>query len=351
MPKFSDEWPDFTDYIIEITREIWDDRKVLKLHDYYAKDIVVRTPGGVSLGVEATIAATFESIGRAPHRTSGAEDVVWSCDDTGHFYSSHRNVDFLIHDHDDIHGAATGKKIWYWIIADCAARDNVIDDEWLVRDAGGIARQLGRDPKDVARAQIVLEGGPDRCVQPLTRKTDRPGPYRGTGNSDAWGQTYADILTRIMSGDLSAIPESYDEQCNCIYAGGQVTYTPDAVNAFWARLRSAFPRARFSIDHRIGRVDDLMPPRAAIRWTLEGRHEGQGAFGTPTGADVFIMGISHAEFGPRGIRREYALFDEVAIWKQILLQSGEFGRDGVTGADSTANAPERRDVAQFKTIG
>jgi hypothetical protein len=33
------------------------------------------------------------------------------------------------------------------------------------------------------------------------------------------------------------------------------------------------------------------------------------------------MGISHAEFGPRGIRREYALFDEVAVWKQILLQT------------------------------
>jgi hypothetical protein len=40
----------FTDYIIEITREIWDQRKVLALHDYYAKDIVVRTPAGVSVG-------------------------------------------------------------------------------------------------------------------------------------------------------------------------------------------------------------------------------------------------------------------------------------------------------------
>jgi hypothetical protein len=34
------------------------------------------------------------------------------------------------------------------------------------------------------------------------------------------------------------------------------------------------------------------------------------------------LGISHAEFGPWGLRREFALFDETAVWKQILLQTG-----------------------------
>ena len=42
----------------------------------------------------------------------------------------------------------------------------------------------------------------------------------------------------------------------------------------------------------------MMPPRAAIRWSLSGKHEGAGRFGTPSGADVYVMGISHAEFGP-----------------------------------------------------
>lgn len=322
MPEFSEKWPDFTDYIIEITREIWDQRKVLTLHEHYAKDIVVRTPGGVSVGVEATIAATYETIGRAPHRTSGAEDVIWSCDETGHFYSSHRNVDVMVHDRDDIHGPATNKKIWYWIIADCAARDDVIDDEWLIRDSGGVVRQLGWDPRDFAMHQIGIEGGPEACVQPLTAVNNRPGPYKGHGNDDEWGARYAAILDRVMAGDLSAIPENYDEQCHCIYAGGRTSHCPDDVNAFWAQLRSAFPRAEFDIQHVIGRGEDpLMPPRAALRWTLQGRHEGWGAFGQPTGAEVYVMGISHVEFGPRGIRREYALYDEVAIWKQILLQT------------------------------
>ena len=73
--------------------------------------------------------------------------------------------------------------------------------------------------------------------------------------------------------------------------------------------------------------DENMPPRAALRWILEGKHDGWGVFGKPTGADVYIMGMAHAEYGalvtgiPK-IRKEYVLYDEVAIWKQILLKTG-----------------------------
>ena len=66
-----------------------------------------------------------------------------------------------------------------------------------------------------------------------------------------------------------------------------------------------------------------MPPqRAAFRWSLHGKHDGWGSFGAPSGAEVYVMGISHAEFGPWGLRRDYTLIDETAIWKQILLQTG-----------------------------
>lgn len=96
-------------------------------------------------------------------------------------------------------------------------------------------------------------------------------------------------------------------------------------------LRAAFPSAEFRIEHVIGREDPLMPPRAAIRWSLHGKHAGWGRFGRPTGAEVYIMGMSHADFGPYAgagawgeptIRREFTLIDETAIWKQILLETG-----------------------------
>ena len=87
-------------------------------------------------------------------------------------------------------------------------------------------------------------------------------------------------------------------------------------------LRASFPNATFTIEHQIGRTDPDMAPRAAIRWGLHGVHDGWGSFGAPTGAEVYVMGISHAEFGPRGLRREYVLFDESAVWKQIVMKSG-----------------------------
>ena len=37
---------------------------------------------------------------------------------------------------------------------------------------------------------------------------------------------------------------------------------------------------------------------------------------------IFIMGINHAEFYSNSIIREWVLFDEVAIWKQILINHG-----------------------------
>ena len=103
---------------------------------------------------------------------------------------------------------------------------------------------------------------------------------------------------------------------------------PSTVADSWLALRAAFPDARFAIHHRIGMEGGLMPPRAAIRWSLDGTHDGWGMFGPPSGARVHVMGMAHAEFGPfgadgPGIRRETALFDEIAIWKQILLHTGE----------------------------
>ena len=62
--------------------------------------------------------------------------------------------------------------------------------------------------------------------------------------------------------------------------------------------------------------------KAAIRWSLIGVHSGNGNFGNPSNAPVYVMGISHAEFGPRGIKNEWVLFDETIIWKQILMKTG-----------------------------
>ena len=322
MKGFDPKFKDFPDYIIGITKEIWEDRKIATLHDYYAEDIVVRSPASVVIGNRNVIGATMATLAEFPNRTLLGEDVIWCGTPEEGMLSSHRLLSTATHMHDGIYGKATGRKLTYRILADCHAKNNKIDDEWLIRDQGAIVRQLGLDPKSYAADLIEKEGGAANCVQPLTPETDQPGPYKGRGNDNAWGEKYADILTRIMGADMAAIPQEYDRAVHCEYPGGVNGHSHGDADQFWMGLRASFPDAEFRIDHQIGRDDPMMPPRAALRWSLTGTHSGWGTFGAPTGAPVYLLGICHAEFGPWGLRREYVIYDETMIWKQILLHTG-----------------------------
>ena len=322
MKGFDPKWKDFPDYIIGITKEIWEDRGLASLHHYYAPDLPVRSPGSVVVGNANVIGATMATLAEFPDRTLFGEDVIWCGTPDDGMLSSHRLHSTATHSNPGVYGEPTGSKLNYRIIADCHAINNQIDDEWLIRDQGAIVRQLGWDPKEYARDLIAREGGPEKCVQPFTPKIDVQGPYTGRGNDNEWGEKYADIISRMMNADFAVIPKEYDRAANLEYAGGISALSHDGADKFWMGLRSSFPNARFTIEHQIGRDDPLMPPRAAIRFGLWGKHDGWGDFGVPTGAEVYIMGAAHAEFGPWGLRREWVLFDETAVWKQILLQTG-----------------------------
>ena len=322
MQGFDPRFKDFPDYIIGITREIWEDRGIATLHQYYSPDIIVRSPSSVVVGNQGVIAATLATLAEFPDRTLLGEDVIWSGSPEEGMLSSHRLFSTATHSGNGVYGQATGKQLRYRIIADCHAINNQINDEWLIRDQGAIVRQLGWQPAEYAREQIEREGGAGNSAPLFSPAIDKPGPYRGKGNDNEWGQRYADLLKRIMGADLAAIPAEYDRACQLEYPGGVTGHSHGDADRFWTALRASFPNAEFVIEHQIGRDDPMMPPRAAIRWSLQGKHDGWGAFGPPSGADVYIMGACHAEFGPWGLRREFVLFDETAIWKQIVLKNG-----------------------------
>ena len=328
MKGFDPKFRDFPDYIVGITKEIWEDRGLATLHDYYAPNIAVRMPGSVSTGNQGVIAATAATLAEFPDRTLLGEDVIWSGTPEDGMLSSHRILSTATHLGDGQFGAATGKKLVYRILADCHAKNNAIDDEWLIRDNGAVVRQMGWDPKDYTRDQIAREGGAAACVKPLTPANDLEGPYLGRGNDNAWGQRHADLLTRMMNADMTAVTSEYDRAVQSEYPGGATGHSWDPVDRFWMSLRASMPSATFTIHHQIGRDDPNMPPRSAIRWSLHGKHDGWGCLGTPTGADLYVLGISHAEWGELiggdiKLRREWTLFDETAVWKQILLHTGD----------------------------
>lgn len=323
MKGFDPKFSDFPDYILKITREIWEDRGLATLHHYYAPDIPVRLPEGVSIGNQNTIKGTLATLAEFPDRELTGEDVIWSGNEDEGFLSSHRLLTMGTHTGGGYYGPPTGKRFVIRAIADCAAINNQINDEWLIRDNGGLVKQLGMEPKDFARDLIAREGGPENCVKPFSPAIDVEGPYKGRGNDNEWGARLSDVLTRIMDKDLAVIRAEYDRAVQCEHPASTTVHSWADTETLWMGLRSSFANATFKIEHQIGREDPMLSPRAAVRWSLHGKHDGWGMFGQPTGADVYVIGFTHAEFGPYGLKREWTLFDHVSIWKQILMQTGD----------------------------
>ena len=322
MAGFDPQWEDFPAYIIGITKEIWEGRQLATLNHYYSSDVIVRMASGVTVGNAGVIASTMATLAEFPDRTLLADDVVWCGTPESGMLSSHRISCTATHTGSGMYGAATGKRLAFRAIADCHARNNVIDDEWLARDQGAICLQLGTTPEAFAQASIDREGGPELAKRPYTPEQDIPGPYQGRGNDNEWGARYAGILNSIMSADIAVIEREYDRACRLYYPDGLDARSIGPAQTFWTGLRAAFPSAVFTIEHQIGNEDRLLGARAAIRWSLRGRHDGWGSFGAPTGADVYILGFAHASFGPWGLREETVVFDTTSIWKQIQMHKG-----------------------------
>ncbi len=320
MKGFDQKFRDFPDYILTTTREIWEKRGLMsKMQEYYHPDVTIRTPRGIGFGVQAVADLGMESLVAFPDRSMLSEDLVWSGSPQIGLLGSQRLLSTATHRGSGSFGPASGRAIRFREIADRYAKANRICDEWRVMDSGAVLAQLNLEPQDWARNQLA---GLKSETQPFRPEIDEVGPYTGGGNSNQWGEAFATILDQIMQGELSVIPEQYDQACQMSYSGGREVHGWTEADTFWLGLRAAFPSAQFQLHHKIGMEETLMPPRAAVRWSLTGRHDGWGAFGKPTGAEVHVMGISHAEFGPWGLRREWTLIDEAAIWIQIVSKTG-----------------------------
>lgn len=319
MQGFEDRFETPVDYILGITKEIWEDRGVELLHGYYTSEIPVRSPDGFVIGNEAVIAATYATLDEFPDRQLLGEDVIWSDDGEGGFLSSHRIFSTATHTGSGAFGPATGNRLRYRVIADCAARRNQIYDEWLVRDFGAIVRQLGTTPEAYARQQIGSASDDKPAVLPLQDQSTPPLVYNGRGNDHPSGFRYAEVLTAMLTTAEPRVEQLYDRAVHGELPGGFQAHGWAEIDDFWTEIRACFPDGELEIHHRVGREDPALGERAALRWSFTGTHTGGSRFGEPSGARVHIMGISHADFGPWGVRREYVLFDEVAMWRQILL--------------------------------
>ena len=323
MKGFDPEYESVPDYILKSTRCIWEQRGIARIRHYYASDNIVRTAMGLTQGTDAVIAATNATLHQFPDRRLLGEDVIWTGDDVaGCYYSSHRIVSPMHHRGDGMFGPPTGKRVKARTIADTVLRAGKVCEEWLVRDHGAIIRQLGHDVGDFAAQSIATERMRGQKPEVLTPQVDVAGSYAAPTETSEHALMYAATLESTWQSDCRAIDANYDEAAALELPGGFSESGKAEATRFWMGLISSVPDASFSVDHLIGRDDPGRPLRAAARWSVQGTHAGAGAFGAPSGAPIYIMGISHAEVIDARITREWVLIDELAIHRQIRLFKG-----------------------------
>ena len=321
MKGFDKKYKDFPDYILKITKQIWEGKDVDSIGEFYTDDIPVRSPFGITYGNKPVIEATYNTLKEFPNRQLLGEDVIWNGNDDKGYHSSHRILSKGTHLGDGFYGKPTGKDIYYRVIADCACKGNQVYDEWIVRDQGAMVRQIGYTPKEFAQIMIDKEGGLEKAKKLFDRNDIKPSDYQPEKiKKDSAGQKYSEILSKVFEEGYDF--NDYNRASSIYWPGNKLGHGREDISKFWNSLKDIFTDIKFTIEH-VGYLDESNKnPRASIRWFLEGMHsEDSEDYGKKTNSKLFIMGINHVELNQDGVIREWVLFDEVAIWKQILMNN------------------------------
>ena len=162
LPGFEPLYRDIVDSIVRCTHRIREQKDIGLCRSHDADDCVMHTPNGPSCGLDAAVRGTLSALSAFADRQVIAEDVIWSEDAPGLFYSSHRITNRSTHEGvDALHGAGAGKAQMATTVADCLVRDNLIVEAWLLRDNARAALQMGHSPREkaIAQAETDRDGG------------------------------------------------------------------------------------------------------------------------------------------------------------------------------------------------
>ena len=314
---------DLWNYIVNVTYHIWEKRNIDSIRQYYHKDIKMHLPSCDIQGVESVVVSTFEMLNVFPNRRLLPEDVIASSS-KDLLYSSHRIINVMNRTGNGLYGEKQNKRHLNEVvirgIADCLIKENQVIEEWLVRDASGLLRQLGIDWKSYAHKQAIQNFQPEKeCWH---HKKCQETSHPDYNNSPQEAINYAETLKKIWEqGKLSRLAEYYHPAVRVEIPNAQTLYGIEKLNQFYFGYLSSFTNIKFCCDYLAQEESPEMPKKIAIRWSLRTEHNGNGYFGKPSNEKVYILGISHAYISQGKIIAEWHCLDEVAIYEQICYNS------------------------------
>jgi predicted ester cyclase len=321
IPGFDPEYADIVDYILRCTHRIWEQKDVGLIATHYGNDIVVHMMTGPAFGMDGVIAGTSRTLSAFPDRTLTGEAVIWSDEGDGAYLSSHRITSAATNLGTSELGPATGKRITFTTIADCLCKENLIIEEWLVRDYSHMALQLGYHPREVARIHAAADKAKGSRAEwrkdamarvqaaPLSAFTNQALPNPQTNPHDFAHAFFDQIIVHRRYG---RVREAYSPAAHWSGPGGRRLFGWGEIAGWFTAIIGSFGDARIQIQH-VAAVDDMI----AVRWELIGTHDGGALYGAATGEPIYILAVTHWRVAHGVIVDEVTVFDEVALMRQL----------------------------------
>ena len=323
MRGFDEDYTDIVDYIVRCTHKIWEEGGMGLLYTHYAHNCVVHTPYGITYGREAMLTDSINALSAFPDRRAFADEVIWAGDDEAGFHTSHRVIGTGRNTGYSAYGPPTGRRVLTRTIANCYVKENMISEEWLVRDALSMVRQLGLDENEVVDRMLEADerkgaqpghGPPERVAG---QTTPPPNPEK-TGTGFDPGFFVRRSLNEVWNWRrFDRIARDYAPNYLCYTSSDRRIYGTGDFKAYVLAFIAAFPDARMNVDDLYWIGDERDGYRIATRWTLVGTHDGPSHYGTPTGRPVEIMGVTHHLVKGGRFVKEWTVFDELALLKQL----------------------------------
>lgn len=323
MKGFNSEYNNIVDYIVKITRQIWKEKDIGLIYDTYSTSISVHKGLVNSHGINEVISGTLQTLQAFPDRKGLGWSVLWSGNDEEGFFTSHRGKSYATNAGDSAYGKATGKKVIFRTSADCLIKDNKIYEEWLVMDTYHLVQQLGIDPVEVAKKfakSSVNLAPPIQFGLPETAEMGLP-PKLLDIDLKNWevGNFMLYMFNRIWDRrSINFVRECYEENAVIHYVCNKDVVGFNEIQGMYISLFASVPNAKLILERiTCNKRDNDFNWDVAVRWRLQGVHEGLGYFGAPSGKFIEICGINHYKIRNKKIVEEHFLFDGIEVLRQI----------------------------------
>ncbi|XQW86332.1 nuclear transport factor 2 family protein [Thalassotalea piscium] len=330
LAGFDDEFIDIVDYIIRITHRIWEQKNVGLCYRYYSNICPVFTLGAYSECVEQVVQGTLKTIAAFPDRSLIGENVIWKEESDATYYSSHLITSIMTNTGNSDFGAATNKTGRVTTIADCVCFENQIIKEWLVRDNSFLISQLGIDLIDAAINFSKIKPNEtfnqwyqseySRVINTEHRKT-LPS-IQDNWTPENFVHTWAQTL--FNQKQLSTLNQFYYVAAEHQWPGGRQSTGLAQISGTLIQWLSQCPNAKMTVDHTAVVNFDESTIDIAIRWTVAGNFNPHlERLATLKEERFFVLGCTHMRVKNQKIVKEVTVFDEIALYANIIRESGQ----------------------------